>query len=40
MESKILPIVGYGSPILREVCVEVDETIDEVKRLAMTLLLQ
>jgi peptide deformylase len=38
MESKILPIVGYGSPILREVCVEVDETIDEVKRLANDLI--
>jgi len=31
MESKILPIVGYGSPILREVCVEVDSSIDKVK---------
>lgn len=24
MESKILPIVGYGSPILREVCIEAE----------------
>lgn len=26
METKILPIVGYGSPILREVCVEAENT--------------
>ena len=38
MESKILPIVGYGSPILREVCLEVDKTIDEVKLLANDLI--
>jgi len=37
-ESKILPIVGYGSPILRQVCLEVDETIDEIKLLANDLI--
>jgi peptide deformylase len=38
IQSKILPIVGYGSPILREVCLEVDKTIDEVKLLANDLI--
>jgi len=37
-ESKILPIVGYGSPILRSVCLEVDDTIDDIKRLANDLI--
>lgn len=36
--TQILPIVGYGSPILRQVCLEVDETIDEIKILANDLL--
>jgi peptide deformylase len=37
-ENKIQPIVGYGSPILREVCVEVDDTIDKVELLANDIL--
>lgn len=32
--GKILPIVGYGSPILREVCLEVEQSIDKVELLA------
>jgi peptide deformylase len=28
MEGKIMPIVGYGSPILREVCKEVENNVE------------
>jgi peptide deformylase len=40
MESKIMPIVGYGSPILREVCLEAEnkpETLVLVKSLIETM---
>lgn len=37
-QSKILPIVGYGSPILRTVCEEVDASIDKVHLLSNDIL--
>lgn len=36
--GKILPIVGYGSPILKELCLEIDSTIDKVDDLANDLI--
>ncbi len=40
MESKILPVVGYGSPILKEVCVEAEnkpETLTLINSLVDTM---
>lgn len=37
--NNIQPIVGYGSPILREVCLEVENSIDKVKLLNNDLIL-